>query len=185
LEKQAIMQKKLIILDRDGVINHDSDHYIKSAAEWVPIAGSLEAISALNTGGYCVAIATNQSGIGRGYYDVATLNAMHHKMQQLLAPLGGWIDHIEYCPHHPDAHCQCRKPKAGMLTNIMHKFAITPQNTVMVGDTLGDYYAAMTAGVAFVLVETGKGKRTLATGELPQEISVYANLSVYIDFLLK
>lgn len=179
------MQKKLIILDRDGVINHDSDHYIKSPQEWLPIAGSLEAIAMLNAAGYQVAIATNQSGIGRGFYDVATLDAMHYKLHQLLSPLGGTIAHIEYCPHRPDDNCPCRKPKAGMLNTIANKFVVKPQDVVMVGDSIGDYYAAINAGMSFVLVKTGKGKRTLATGKLPQVISVYANLSVYVDFLLK
>jgi D-glycero-D-manno-heptose 1,7-bisphosphate phosphatase len=179
------MQKQLIILDRDGVINHDSDHYIKSPQEWLPIEGSLEAIATLNKAGYTIAIATNQSGIGRGFYTVATLDAMHYKLHQLLRPLGGKVDHIEYCPHRPDDHCACRKPKAGMLKTIANKFAVKPRDIVMVGDSIGDYYAAINAGMSFVLVKTGKGERTLATGALPQHISVYANLSVYIDFLLK
>jgi D-glycero-D-manno-heptose 1,7-bisphosphate phosphatase len=176
--------KKLIILDRDGVINHDSDNYIKSPQEWLPIKGSLEAIAALNKAGYHVAIATNQSGIGRGYYTLATLEAMHNKMQCLLMALDGRIDYIEFCPHLPDAQCVCRKPKAGMLMNIADKFALNPQDIVMVGDTMGDYQAAKTAGMAFILVKTGKGERTLATGKLPHTVLRYDNLATYIDSLL-
>ena len=177
------MQKKLIILDRDGVINHDSDHYIKSPQEWIPIEGSLEAISQLNKAGYTLAIATNQSGIGRGYYDLATLDAMHFKMNNLLIPFGGHIDHIEFCPHTPDANCECRKPKSGMLDKIVKKYAVNPQNIVMVGDTMGDYQAANEAGMSFVLVKTGKGTRTLATGKLPQMLSIYENLAAYVSDL--
>lgn len=177
------MQQKFIILDRDGVINYDSDDYIKSPQEWTPIKGSLEAISQLNKAGYQVAIATNQSGIGRGYYDLEILDAMHQKMHYLLKPLGGHIDHIEFCPHTPDANCECRKPKAGMLNKIIQKYALNPQDTVMVGDTLGDYRAAIHAGMSFVLVKTGKGERTLATGKLPQDISIYTNLADYVSYL--
>lgn len=179
------MQQKLIILDRDGVINHDSDHYIKSPQEWTPIEGSLQAIAQLNKADYRIAIATNQSGIGRGYYDLATLEAMHHKMQQLLKPLGGHIDHIEFCPHTPDDNCECRKPKVGMLNNIAKKYALNPHDIVMVGDTMGDYQAATNAGMSFVLVKTGKGERTLATGRLPQNTPIYANLAAYVSDLLK
>ncbi len=178
------MQQKLIILDRDGVINEDSDYYIKSPQEWIPIAGSLEAISQLNKAGYRIAIATNQSGIGRGYYDLMALKAMHHKMQKLLTPLGGYIDHIEFCPHTPDDNCECRKPKAGMLNKIAQKYALKPQDIVMVGDTMGDYQAANKAGMSFVLVKTGKGERTLATGQLPLDTPVYANLATYTSQLL-
>ncbi len=179
------MQQKFIILDRDGVINQDSDNYIKSPQEWIPIAGSLEAISQLNKAGYRIAIATNQSGVGRGYYDLATLEAMHYKMQDLLTPLGGHIDHIEFCPHTPDDHCECRKPKAGMLNKIAKKYALNPQDIVMVGDTMGDYQAANKAEMSFVLVKTGKGERTLATRQLPQDTPVYANLAAYVSELFK
>ncbi len=178
------MQKKLIILDRDGVINHDSDAYIKSPHEWIPIEGSLQAIAYLYKANYQIAIATNQSGIGRGYYDLKTLHAMHRKMRKLLALYGGRIKHIEFCPHTPDANCECRKPKAGMLNKIANKFAISPQDIVMVGDTIGDYQAATRAGMSFILVETGKGKRTLASKQLPKHIPIYANLATYVNQLL-
>ena len=178
------MQQKLIILDRDGVINEDSDNYIRSPQEWIPIGGSLEAISQLNKAGYRIAIATNQSGIGRGYYDLSALKAMHDKMQKLLTPLGGHIDHIEFCPHTPNDNCECRKPKAGMLDKIAKKYALKPQDIVMVGDTMGDYQAANKAGMSFVLVKTGKGERTLATGQPPKNIPIYANLAAYSNELL-
>jgi len=180
-----MINNKLIILDRDGVINHDSDDYIKSVKEWLPIEGSLEAISQLNKAGYGVAIATNQSGIGRGYYRVATLQAMHHKMQQLLLPFEGHIDHIEFCPHVPDDNCECRKPKAGMLHNIAQRFSVNTEDMLMVGDSVSDYYAATHAGVEFVLVKTGKGERTLATGQLPKEIAIYINLADCVEHYLK
>jgi D-glycero-D-manno-heptose 1,7-bisphosphate phosphatase len=180
---KLVLQPQLIILDRDGVINHDSDNYIKSPQEWIPIQGSLEAISQLNKAAYHIAIASNQSGIGRGYYDLATLEAMHQKMQDLLTPLGGHIDHIEFCPHLPDDNCNCRKPKAGMLDKISKKFAIDPQDIVMVGDTMGDYQAAINAHMSFVLVKTGKGERTLTTGQLSRYIPIYANLAAYVNSL--
>ena len=178
------MLNKLIILDRDGVINEDSDDYIKSPQEWIPIASSLAAIARLKQAKYQLAIATNQSGIGRGYYDADTLHAMHEKMHKLLAPSQAHIDHIEFCPHAPDANCNCRKPKTGMLDNILEKFKMKPQNVVMVGDTISDYRAAKAAGISFILVKTGKGERTLATGQLPADIAVYDNLASYVDVLL-
>jgi D-glycero-D-manno-heptose 1,7-bisphosphate phosphatase len=180
-----VLKNKLIILDRDGVINHDSDDYIKSIQEWIPIEGSLEAISNLNKAGYRVAIATNQSGIGRGYYNVATLQAMHQKMQRLLTPFGGYIDHIEFCPHTPDDNCKCRKPKAGMLYKIAQEFSVEQEDMLMVGDTVSDYQAAANAGAEFVLVKTGKGERTLATGQLPQDTAVYVNLGEYVKHFLR
>lgn len=172
------MQKKLIILDRDGVINEDSDAYIKSPEEWIPIPNSLEAIAALSQH-YHIGIATNQSGIGRGYYSETTLQAMHNKMRTLLARHKGTIDHIEFCPHKPDEGCDCRKPKAGMLNKLSEKFAAKPKDVVMVGDTMSDYQAAMNAGMSFVLVKTGKGERTITSGKLPQHIMIYDNLAAY------
>lgn len=151
---------KVIILDRDGVINHDSDAYIKSPEEWIPIAGSLGAISKLNKN-FKVAIATNQSGIGRGYYDEAVLNAMHEKMQKLLTKKNGHIDHIEFCPHHPDDDCYCRKPKPLMLERIADKFDCDPSEVVFIGDSKSDYECALDFDCHFVLVLTGKGLKTL------------------------
>lgn len=156
-----IKKNKVIILDRDGVINHDSDDYIKSPSEWIPIAGSLDAIAKLNNAGYKVAIATNQSGIARGFYNVATLKEMHIKMQNLLATLNAQIDYIAYCPHGPNEGCSCRKPKAGMLLEIAAFFSKEPKEIIFVGDSSSDIQAAKAANMKFVLVKTGKGERTI------------------------
>ncbi|MBV35378.1 MAG: D-glycero-beta-D-manno-heptose-1,7-bisphosphate 7-phosphatase [Rickettsiales bacterium] len=152
--------KKVIILDRDGVINHDSDAYVKSADEWKPIAGSLAAIAKLNSR-FKVAVATNQSGIGRGFYDESVLDDMHQKMATLLSEKGGHIDHIEFCPHHPDDGCDCRKPKPTMLKRIAEIFSATPDEVVFVGDSKSDYECAENFGCDFILVLTGKGLKTL------------------------
>lgn len=171
---------KLIILDRDGVINEDSDSYIKSPQEWIPIPGSLEALGRLKSMGYTIAIATNQSGIGRGYYTVDTLNAMHDKMQKLAAPFGGYIDLIQYCPHTADINCLCRKPLPGMIHTIAEHFHLQLDETMMIGDTLTDYQAATAAGIGFALVKTGKGMRTLAQKAIPNNVSVFENLADYV-----
>jgi D-glycero-D-manno-heptose 1,7-bisphosphate phosphatase len=178
---------KLIILDRDGVINHDSDNYIKSVQEWQPIAGSIKAIALLKQAGYYVAIATNQSGIARGYYNLDTLQAMHAKMQNLLAAYSVAIDYIAFCPHAPDAACYCRKPKAGMLLEIARHFQADLSQVTMVGDTLGDLGAAQAAGAKFVLVKTGKGERVLAARkhtENNDNLQVYNDLLTYVQSLL-
>jgi len=175
---------KLIILDRDGVINHDSDHYIKSVQEWQPIAGSIKAIVLLKQAGYSVAIATNQSGIARGYYDLNTLVAMHAKMQNLLAAHAVAIDYIAFCPHAPDDACVCRKPKAGMLLEIALHFQADLSQVTMVGDTLSDFGAAQAAGAKFVLLKTGKGERVLATAAIPANLNIYDNLLHYTQCLL-
>ncbi len=151
---------KAIVLDRDGVINHDSDAYIKSPVEWIPIAGSLGAIAELNKK-FKVAIATNQSGIGRGYYDELVLDAMHQKMISLLAEKNARINHIEFCPHHPDDNCECRKPKTLMLERIANKFDLDPSEIVFVGDSKSDYECAQAFDCPFVLLLTGKGLKTL------------------------
>ena len=153
--------RKLIILDRDGVINYDSDNYIKSPEEWIPLEGSLEAIAQLNTMGFLVAIATNQSGIARGFYSKEVLDAMHTKMRHLLKKVGGEIDYITYCPHGPGEGCACRKPKPGMLLEIAKHFSIAPKEVIFVGDSGGDIQAAESANMEFVLVKTGKGERTI------------------------
>ena len=176
---------KLIILDRDGVINHDSDNYIKSPQEWIPIDGSIEAIALLKQAGYRVAIATNQSGIARGYYDIATLQAMHQKMSDLFKEYSASVDYIAFCPHGPDDGCDCRKPKAGMLTDIAKHFNADLKQTTMIGDTLGDMRAAQAANAQFALVKTGKGERSIASGELPKSVPIYDNLLSYTQQLLE
>ena len=176
---------KLIILDRDGVINQDSDDYIKSVDEFIPLPGSLEAIARLNQAGYRVTIATNQSGIARGYYDIATLNAMHDKLRRLLSNLGAGIDMIAFCPHGPDDDCSCRKPKPGMYHEIADRFESSLKGVPVIGDSLRDLQAAVAVGAKPVLVRTGKGIRTLAKGEGLDGIPVYDDLSSAVTALLE
>ena len=166
--------KKLIILDRDGVINHDSANFIKSVAEWKPIAGSLTAIKNLNDAGKIVVIATNQSGIARGLFSEATLHDMHQHLENLLAQQQGNIDAIVYCPHGPDDDCICRKPKAGMLEELLKCFKIDIKDAVLIGDAYRDLQAAQSIGMDAILVKTGKGKKTLQENELI--VPVYDNL---------
>ena len=158
---------KLVILDRDGVINYDSAQFIKSPDEWKPIPGSLEAIALLNQSGYRVALATNQSGIGRGLFDMATLNAIHDKMHRALAQLGGRIDALFYCPHAADAKCDCRKPKPGMIEEIGRRFSVDLAGVPSVGDSLRDLEASAALGAQPILVKTGKGECTINNGGLP------------------
>ena len=166
--------KKLIILDRDGVINQDSPNFIKSVAEFVPLEGSLTAIKKLNDAGKIVAVATNQSGIARGLFNIATLDAMHHYLQDLLAQQQAHLDAILYCPHGPDDDCECRKPKAGMLQALLQQFKVQPEEAVLIGDSYRDLQAAQSIGIDAVLVKTGKGEKTLA--EQTITTPVYDNL---------
>ncbi len=176
--------RKLVVLDRDGVINLDSDAFIKTPDEWVAIPGSLEAIARLNQAGYRVAVATNQSGIGRGLFDMAALNAMHTKMHRQAAAVGGRIDAVYFCPHTAQDHCDCRKPKPGMLKMIAERFEITPEATPVVGDSLRDLEAGAALGFKTHLVRTGKGEKTFAKGGLPEGTQVHADLRAFVlDFL--
>jgi D-glycero-D-manno-heptose 1,7-bisphosphate phosphatase len=175
---------KLVILDRDGVINKDSDHFIKNPDEWIPIAGSLEAIALLNQHGFRVVIATNQSGVARGMFDMVTLNAIHDKMHHAVAQVGGRIDAIFYCPHAAVDNCECRKPKSQMIKDIGHRFAIDLNNVAAVGDALRDLQAFANVGCHPMLVKTGKGKETLAAGNLPTNTLVFANLAEAIDHII-
>ncbi|MCH8140162.1 MAG: D-glycero-beta-D-manno-heptose 1,7-bisphosphate 7-phosphatase [Proteobacteria bacterium] len=150
----------LILLDRDGVVNFDSPDYIKSAAEWEPIPGSLEAIVALRNRGYLVALCTNQAGIGRGLFTLEDLAAIHAKLKGALNNLGGDLDGLAFCPHHPNDNCRCRKPEPGMLVDMMANLNATAADTVFVGDSLPDVQAALAAGCTAVLVRTGSGKNT-------------------------
>jgi D-glycero-D-manno-heptose 1,7-bisphosphate phosphatase len=180
----ANANKKLVILDRDGVINVDSDAFIKSPDEWVAIPGSLEAIARLNQAGYRVAIASNQSGIGRGLFDMAALNAMHQKMNRAVAAVGGRIDAVFFCPHTFEDNCECRKPKPGMLQQIVERFEIEPKDTAVVGDALRDLQAGAQLGFDLHLVLTGKGKKTLAAGNLPPDTQVHADLLAFaLDYV--
>ena len=176
---------KLVILDRDGVINKDSSHFIKTPNEWVPIAGSLEAIALLNQSGFRVAIATNQSGVSRGLFDMATLNAIHNKMHRELATVGGRIDAVFFCPHAADDHCHCRKPDTGMIEEIGKRFCIELKGVPAVGDALRDLQAFANAGCQPILVKTGKGEETLAKGNLPPNTWVCADLAEAVQRILE
>lgn len=175
---------KLAILDRDGVINFDSDQFIKSPEEWRPIPGSLDAIARLNQAGFHVVIATNQSGLGRGLFDMATLNAMHAKLQRVLTQAGGRIDAIFYCPHAADASCTCRKPSPGMLIAIGERFNTALADVPVIGDGLRDLQAAAAVGAQPILVRTGKGEKTLKDGNLPAGTRTYADLAAAAQALL-
>jgi D-glycero-D-manno-heptose 1,7-bisphosphate phosphatase len=169
---------KLAILDRDGVINHDSDQYIKSPAEWRPIAGSIEAIARLNQNGYRIAVATNQSGIGRGLFDMATLNAINDKMMELVFRQGGRIDALFFCPHTAVEACNCRKPRTGMFEEIAARFHTELKKGVpIVGDSLKDLQAAESVGAQPILVLTGKGEKTRESGGMPKKTLVFENLA--------
>lgn len=175
---------KIIILDRDGVINQDSDEYIKSPTEWIPLAGSLEAIATLNQAGYTVVVATNQSGLARKYYDVDTLNLIHQKMDSCLEKVGGKIERVFYCPHGPDDQCDCRKPKPGLLNQIAQAYDISLHNVYFIGDSLRDIEAAQNAGAIPILVLSGNGRKTLQkhAGSL-QEIAHYEDLAAFAKTL--
>jgi D-glycero-D-manno-heptose 1,7-bisphosphate phosphatase len=179
---------KLIILDRDGVINEDSDAYIKSVDEYIPIPGSLEAIARLNRAGYTVVVATNQSGIARGLFDENTLQQMHEKLKRLLAEVGGTIANIYYCPHGPDEACDCRKPMPGMLQQILKDYPVDPTSVPAIGDSLRDLQAAQQVGAQPILVKTGKGQKTVQQlSDQPelQQVPAYQNLAAAVDALLK
>jgi D-glycero-D-manno-heptose 1,7-bisphosphate phosphatase len=175
---------KLVILDRDGVINQDSAHFIKNPNEWIALPGSLEAIALLNQSGYRVALATNQSGIARGLFDMATLNAIHDKMHRALALVGGRMDALFYCPHAADDHCACRKPKSGMIEDIARRFSVDLKDVYAVGDALRDLQAFANAGCKPILVKTGKGEETLENGDLPANTLVFADLAEAVQNII-
>jgi len=168
---------RLVILDRDGVINQDSDQFIKTPEEWVAIPGSLEGIALLNQSGFRVVVATNQSGIGRGLFDMNALNAMHAKLHRALVTLGGHIDAIFFCPHAADDGCDCRKPKPGMFLEIARRLDVDLKGVTAIGDSSRDLAAAAAVGCATILVRTGKGKATEAEGNLPPGTLVFDNLA--------
>jgi D-glycero-D-manno-heptose 1,7-bisphosphate phosphatase len=174
---------KLVILDRDGVINFDSDQYIKSPAEWKPIPGSIEAIARLNQNGYRVVVATNQSGIGRGLFDMATLNAINDRMTEFVFMLGGRIDALFFCPHTADENCNCRKPKTGMYEEIARRFGTGLTGVPCIGDALRDLEAGAKMGCQPILVLTGKGKLTQVWGNLPKRTIVFADLAEAVKYL--
>jgi D-glycero-D-manno-heptose 1,7-bisphosphate phosphatase len=179
------MGMKLIILDRDGVINEDSPDFIKSTQEWRPLPGSLEAIARFCHAGWRVVVATNQSGIGRGLFDFSALFAMHDKMLRMLSEVGGRIDGVFFCPHAPADNCDCRKPKIGLYQDIARRFQIDLANVPAVGDSIRDIRSARDAGALPILVRTGSGNETLRehAGELAN-VPVYDNLSSVAAALL-
>jgi len=176
---------KLVIVDRDGVINHDSPSFVKSPAEWVALPGSLEAIARLSQAGWRVVVASNQSGLARGLFSMETLNAMHAKMRHELAQLGGHIDAIFICPHGPDDNCECRKPKPGMYLDIGRRYDIDLRDVPAIGDSLRDLQAASAAGCSPWLVLSGNGQKTWDSGELPAGTRVAADLAQVADVLLE
>lgn len=176
---------KLIVLDRDGVINEDSDDYIKSPEEFIPLPGSLEAMARLSQAGWTVVIATNQSGIARGYYDLQTLQAIHDKLLRLLAEKGGRVEGIFFCPHGPDDDCDCRKPRPGLMRQIGEALQVPLREVPVVGDSLRDLQAARAVGARPILVRTGKGRRTLANPAGLEGIPVYGDLAAVVDALLR
>jgi len=174
----------LIILDRDGVINHESREYIKTPDEWIPLAESLAAIARLNKAGHKVVVATNQSGVGRGYYSLEMMHEIHQHMERELVSVGGHLDGVYYCPHKPDDHCECRKPNPGMLLKIAADYPQEFNNAIFVGDSLRDIQAAQAVNIQAVLVKTGNGEATVVTGEGLDDISVFDNLAAVVDWVL-
>lgn len=186
----SLSSSKLIILDRDGVINEDRDDYVKSVDEWIPLPGSLEAIALLNQAGYQIAIATNQSGLSRGYFTINDLHAMHSKMDKLLKPLGGHIDSIFFCPHMDSHGCDCRKPLPGLMKEIALRYKKSDSNTPLmgipiVGDSLRDLQAGIALGASPHLVLTGKGQKTLDKGVLPEGTQIHADLMAFAQTMLE
>ena len=195
MEDSEIENMKLIILDRDGVVNHDSPEYIKSVDEWIPIDGSIDAIARLHKNGFTVVVATNQSGLARGKYDLDDLEAMHEKLTQLVEEQGAELGAIFYCPHHPDDKCKCRKPMPGMVDAIEAEFNISAEGFYFVGDSLRDLQAAKTKGCKPVLVKTGNGEKTILQlsdenlqTDLPlmtlEQVLVFDNLADAADFII-
>ncbi len=178
---------KLVILDRDGTINADSNEYIKSPDEWMPLPGALEAIARLNHAGWHVVIASNQSGLGRGLFDVASLNAMHTKMHKLLAAVGGRIDAVFYCPHTPDDGCHCRKPASGLFEQIGERYGIDLKGVPVVGDANRDIVAGAVAGCEPHLVLTGNGgvyRGQDLPSTFPAHTRVHEDLGAFADWLV-
>lgn len=168
-------KRRYVLLDRDGVINHDSDAFIKSPDEWQPIEGSLEAIALLNAQGYQVIVVTNQSGVARGLFDETMLEKIHAKMRRLVSEKGGNIAAIYFCPHDANSDCECRKPKAGLLKAFAADFHADLTTIAVIGDSLRDLQAAQAAGASPILVKTGKGRQTL-TDNPDLNIPVFENL---------
>jgi D-glycero-D-manno-heptose 1,7-bisphosphate phosphatase len=179
---------KLVILDRDGTINHDSAEYVKSADEWEPMTGALESIARLNHAGWHVVVASNQSGLGRGLFEVSDLNEIHAKMHRMLAAVGGRIDAVFYCPHAPGESCRCRKPESGLFEQIAERYGHALTGVPAVGDSVRDLIAGTAVGCEPHLVLTGKSAGYMGRA-LPDTVPVgtqaHADLSAFVDFLLE
>jgi D-glycero-D-manno-heptose 1,7-bisphosphate phosphatase len=178
---------KLVILDRDGTINEDSPDFVKSPEEWMPLPGALEAVARLNHAGWHVVVASNQSGLGRGLFDVSTLNAMHAKMHRMLAAVGGRVDAVFYCPHGPDERCRCRKPEPGLFEQIGERYGIDLRGVPTIGDSPRDVLAGVAAGCEPHLVLTGKGAvyaRRSLPDTLPATTRVHQDLAAFADALI-
>jgi D-glycero-D-manno-heptose 1,7-bisphosphate phosphatase len=177
---------QLMILDRDGVINEDSPDYVRSPEDFKPVPGSLEAIAMLTQAGVRVAVATNQSGLARGYFNLDALNAIHRRLHERVSALGGRIDTIAFCPHGPNDACQCRKPKPGLVLSLIERVGVSAPGVSFVGDSVRDLEAAYVAGVQPVLVRTGNGERSSA--ELPAhlgDVPTYADLHAAVSSFLR
>lgn len=175
---------KLIVLDRDGVINEELGRPVSSPDEWEPIPGSLEAIARLHQNGWHVAVATNQSGIERGLLELETLHAVHQRMHEMVNQAGGKIDVVAFCPHSETTQCDCRKPAPGMIYTITERLDIDPSKVVMVGDSLRDMQAAMATAATPVIVRTGNGQNTLDSNKGLEHIPAYDDLASYVEALL-
>ena len=175
---------KLVILDRDGVINHDSDNYIRSAGEWVPIPGSLEAIARLHREGYKIIVATNQSGVGRGLFDMDALGRIHARMLEAVRAKGGEIDAIFFCAHKPEDDCRCRKPQPGLFQEIAERLKVNLNGVYAVGDSERDVAAARLVSARPVLVRTGKGRRVLRKNKALADVPLFDDLAGFTDALL-
>lgn len=175
---------KLIVLDRDGVLNVDSEAFIKSPQEWRPIPGSLEAVARLNQAGYRVVVTTNQSGVARGLLTMPTLNAIHQKMHETAQLVGAHFDAVFFCPHASSDNCDCRKPRPGMLHALAKRFEVNLKGVPTVGDSLRDLQAGFVAGCKPYLVLTGKGEKTRDAGGLPPGTTIHENLTAVVDLLL-
>ncbi len=179
-----VLSQKIVILDRDGIINYDSPNYIKSPEEWIPIPGSLEAIAALTEAGFRIAVATNQSGVARGLYSLQTLDAIHQKMLKMIGECGGEIEKIVYCPHHPEQKCFCRKPKPGMLLEISEYFDEPLDNIPYIGDRLTDVQAARTVGAIPILIDSPMTQKDSNNEDSIKEDKRFNNLKEAVDWIL-
>ena len=179
------MSGRLVILDRDGVINHDSDAFVKSPSEWEPIDGSIEAIAMLSNAGFTVAVATNQSGVGRKLIDLPALEAIHRKMRQAVTDAGGDLGRIVFCPHHPDDNCDCRKPNPGLFNQLARQYGVPINGVPMVGDSERDIAAARSVSGRPILVLTGNGQHTAAVlAEKGESVETYPDLQAAAQQLI-